>query len=80
MNIYQAEREAQDLSMDHDKIVFMLVGPTGSRPCVWLDPHMGMFQLADKHGNASGGFIMTRDAGEAGLWVEDQRPVTEDTP
>lgn len=57
MDIYRAERMAQDMaaqSRDWDKS-FVLVGPCGIIECEWLDPHFGMFQFKGKEG-----FVMTK--------------------
>jgi len=57
MDIYRAERLAQDRATKHhdwDKS-FKLVGPLGEIECEWLDPHFGMFQFKGKEG-----FVMTK--------------------
>lgn len=56
MDIFRAERLAQDRSIDPkwDKS-FLLVGPSGVIECEWLDPYFGMFTMKDREG-----FVMTK--------------------
>lgn len=57
MDIYRAERLAQDRSIDPkwDRS-FKLIGPLGNViACKWLDPHFGMFTLVEHEG-----FMMTK--------------------
>jgi DNA-binding ferritin-like protein (Dps family) len=56
MNIYRAEKLAQDYALkfpEWDK-KFFLVGPAGIKQCVWLDPYFGMFAV-----NGIDGFLMS---------------------
>ncbi len=56
MDIYRAERLAQDMAVDRDwDKSFLLVGPKGTIECEWLDPHFGMFQFKGQEG-----FVMTK--------------------
>jgi hypothetical protein len=60
MDIYRAERLAQDRSIDPnwDKS-FHLLGPAGMIECEWLDPYFGIFKM--KGGD---GFVMTKQIPE----------------
>jgi hypothetical protein len=57
MDIYRAERLAQDMAVhggDWDKS-FVLLGPRGAIECEWLDPYFGLFQIKGQEG-----FVMTK--------------------
>lgn len=56
MDIYRAERLAQDMAVNRDwDKSFLLVGPNGPVECEWLDPYFGMFQIKGEEG-----FVMTK--------------------
>ena len=54
MDIYRAEREAQDRMHKNPKWdkSFVLVGPGGVMECEWLDPYFGLFQIKGHEGAA----------------------------
>jgi hypothetical protein len=61
MDIYRAERLAQDMAVhggDWNKS-FVIAGPSGLIECEWLDPHFGIFQMKGHEG-----FVMTKQIPE----------------
>jgi hypothetical protein len=60
MDIYRAERVAQDRAMDPgwDKS-FKLVGPLNEVECEWLDPYFGIFTIKGREG-----FVMLKQIPE----------------
>jgi len=60
MDIYRAERLAQDRSLDPKwNKSFMLIGPAKEVECEWLDPYFGLFQIKGEKG-----FMMTKQIPE----------------
>lgn len=54
MNLYQAQRHAEDNG--HDSEEFTAFFPTGPRRCKWLDAYFGMFTIE----GFDDGFVMVR--------------------
>ena len=57
MNIYQAERLAQENNSAKEFIASFPAGPTR---CKWLDPYMGLFTIEGHEG-----FVMVSDIDDA---------------
>ncbi|SCB51772.1 hypothetical protein GA0061099_102145 [Bradyrhizobium yuanmingense] len=54
MDIYRAERAAQDMMARDPKWdkKFILIGPGGLINCEWIDPYFGIFSIEGKEGFA----------------------------
>jgi hypothetical protein len=78
MNLYQVERNSQDMAVDlkpGNTVGFQAKLPTGPVVLLWLDPFMGMLQIPGRDG-----FFMTRQLDEAYPTLECDPPkvYTED--
>jgi hypothetical protein len=77
MDIYRAERLAQDMAVhgeDWNKS-FVISGPNGTIECEWLDPHFGLFKFKGKEG-----FVMTKQIpADLDIIMPDSRTPQEST-
>jgi hypothetical protein len=55
MNLYQAQRHAEDNGYDSEK--FIAFFPAGTKVCKWIDAYFGMFNIE----GTGDGFVMVRD-------------------
>jgi hypothetical protein len=74
MDVYRAQKEAEDLMIEYRDAEIRFMMNINDIPifCAWLDPYMGLFRVVGNDGKLSDGFMSINDLPEVDVidqWV-----------